>query len=47
MKKKKVFSTAHRGSKRVKGTSREVRVLDSSVNLYSEFDRVLLNIKQN
>ena len=28
MKKKKVFSTARRGSKRVKGISREVRVLD-------------------
>ena len=28
MKKKKVFSAARRGSKRVKGISREVRVLD-------------------
>ncbi len=28
MKKKKVFSAVHRGNKRVKGISREVRVLD-------------------
>gem|GEM_PF-6435020 len=47
MKKKNVFSTAHRGSKRVKGISREVRVLEPSVNLYHEFDRLLLNIKKN
>ena len=41
MKKKKVFSTARRGSKRVKGISREVRVID----LQTEFgiDPIALN----
>lgn len=46
MKKKKVFSAARHGSKRVRGISREVRVLDSSVNLYKEIGRLLLNIKK-
>ena len=39
MKKKKVFSAARHGSKRVKGISREVRVLNPSVNLYHQIDR--------
>ena len=30
--KKEVFSAAHRGSKRVKGISREVRVLENKKN---------------
>ena len=42
---KKVLSSAHRGNKRVKWISRKVRVLNLSVNLYSTFDRLLLNIK--
>lgn len=37
--KKKVFSAVRHGSKRVKGISKEVRVLDLSVNLYNQIGR--------